>query len=267
MVSPLLLGPAWGRFWQGENVASLLDSVPGVIFKIFHLCASQEVTEIPYSFQYKLFSPPLKNFLKGNGSHLQQISIFYFWHEILDLFLTICELPEKLWKDCPQTSPICIHYSVTWLPSPGAGGVGWLPEGKLFSKALNWKLALRFSNFKRKFVPVSPALFFKSSQLFKHQTQFSILCYLIYIYILKEMRKSERKKWLSWMVFTFKFSTSYLNPWLFTKPLLSQIWCLCLLILASSLPSINPSKRHTCFMVQMRGVMLISVIRCILHAD
>lgn len=98
MVSPLLLGPAWGPFWQGENVASLLDSVPGVIFKIFHLCASQEGTEISYSFQYKLFSPPLKNFLKGNGAHLQQISIVYFWHEIVDLFLTICELPEKLWK-------------------------------------------------------------------------------------------------------------------------------------------------------------------------
>lgn len=98
----------------------------------------------------------------------------------------------------------------------------------------------------------------------KPSSQFSVTWY---IYILKEMRKSERKKWLSWMVFTFKFSTSYLNPWLFTKPLLSQIWCLCLLILASSLPSINPSKRHTCFMVQMRGVMLISVIRCILHAD
>lgn len=40
--------------WQGENVASFLDSVPGVIPKRFQPRIFQMIIEIPHTFQCKL---------------------------------------------------------------------------------------------------------------------------------------------------------------------------------------------------------------------
>lgn len=164
-------------------MASLLDSVPGVILKIFHLCASQEVTEISYSFQYKLFSPLLKNSLTGNGSHLQHISIFYFWHNILDLFLTICELPEKLWKGL--SSDLTYLYSLfchlTALSRSRWCGV--IARREIVLKSPQLEAGSEISQISKESLSLCHLPPFLSSQLFKHQTQFSIFCYLtIYIY-------------------------------------------------------------------------------------
>lgn len=140
-------------------MASLLDSVPGVIFKRFQLCVSQHVTEISHPFQGKLSSPLLRNFWTGNSSppsanlHILFLSI-KFWISS-SLFVSY---QKKFWK--ALSSDLSYLYSL-FCPLTSRSMTRWCEDHcqkeNCSQKPSTGSWFWDFSNFKREFASVSPA--------------------------------------------------------------------------------------------------------------
>lgn len=118
---------------------------------------------------------------------------------------------KNLGRDCPQTSPVYIHHSVSMARWYGddcqKGNCSWKPSaGSWF-----WD----FSHFKRKSASVSPAHYFLilNYLITQPSSQFSVTWY---IYI-----KEDEEKWEKNMdkLHGIYFQILHLtpNPWLFTK--------------------------------------------------